>query len=184
MKSNRLQYRISHISGEEPGHSASELLNLNSVVGYQSPRFAVFPLELIVQFNQGVQVDSIQIMAHQFKIAQSIDVHLGSEEGFLELGTIEFDNNMRHNFSVKELKTVQISKQCQYLKLLINRNHTNKLNIFNQVGIMMLQVYGTPVHEDSFLRNIKKTRVGKGILDAKLAELLSQKELAIQNEDY
>jgi centrosomal protein CEP104 len=106
MKNNRLQYRITHISGEEPGHSASELLNLNSSLGYHSPRFAVFPLELILQFTQAVQVETIQIMAHQFKIPQSIDIHLGNEEGFAELGTIEFDSNIRHNFSVKELKTV------------------------------------------------------------------------------
>jgi centrosomal protein CEP104 len=41
------------------------------------------------------------------------------------------DENIRTNYQARELKTVYVDEKCQYLKLVLHKNHLNNLNIFN-----------------------------------------------------
>jgi centrosomal protein CEP104 len=62
---------------------------------------------------------------------------------FARLGHFSLDDNIRTNYQARELKTVYLEQYCQYLKIVIHKNHLNSLNIFNQVGIVSLTCTGS-----------------------------------------
>ena len=49
------------------------------------------------------------------------------------LGYLSFDNNERSGHQARELKSVHVSTPAFLLKLVVQRCHTNRLNIYNQV---------------------------------------------------
>ena len=51
------------------------------------------------------------------------------------LGYLSFDNNERSGHQARELKSVHVSTPAFLLKLVVQRCHTNRLNIYNQVPI-------------------------------------------------
>ena len=62
---------------------------------------------------------------------------------FARLGHFSLDDNIRTNYQARELKTVYLEQYCQYLKIVIHKNHLNSLNIFNQVGLVSLTCTGS-----------------------------------------
>jgi hypothetical protein len=62
---------------------------------------------------------------------------------FKRLGHFSLDDNVRTNYQARELKTVYLEEHCQYLKIVLQKNHLNNLNIFNQVGIVQLNCVGS-----------------------------------------
>ena len=50
---------------------------------------------------------------------------------FTRIGHFSLDDNMRTNYQARELKTVYLEQYCQYLKIVLNKNHLNQFNIFN-----------------------------------------------------
>ena len=54
------------------------------------------------------------------------------------VGSVRFDDNERHNWSVKEMKTIRLNRPAMLIKLVILGCHDNKLNLFNQIGKIFL----------------------------------------------
>ncbi|KAF6260813.1 flagellar associated protein [Scenedesmus sp. NREL 46B-D3] len=69
----------------------------------------------------------------------------GSASSYRRLGYLAFDKNERSNHQARELKSVHLSVETQLVRLLIHRCHVNKLNIYNQVGIIALNLIGEPL---------------------------------------
>ena len=46
------------------------------------------------------------------------------------------------NYQARELKTVYLEQYCQYLKIVLHKNHLNSQNIFNQIGLISLTSTG------------------------------------------
>ena len=68
---------------------------------------------------------------------------------FRKLGHFTLDDNSRfNNQKSRELKTVYIDVTAQYIKLVLNRNHKNHENPFNQVGLMRVNLIGTSLSEN------------------------------------
>lgn len=44
-----------------------------------------------------------------------------------------FDNNVRAQFRARELKSIKINADGEYVRLVIRNCHKNRLNTFNQV---------------------------------------------------
>ena len=98
-----------------------------------------------------MQIQQIQILAHEYKIPTKVEVHVGTPApgdpdarrcSFKRLGYLSFDSNRRSNFQARELKSVMLNTVAQAVKLVPHRCHVNSLNIYNQVGIVALNIIG------------------------------------------
>lgn len=139
-----------HSSSEVSGYPSSELnAHSPSTRGWQSDKFCQFPQELGFQLTRGAsQLSQVQILSHQSKIATKVEIFLGSGKDyhsatFKRLGYLSLDSNERSSYQARELKTVYIDQTGEYIKLLIHKNYVNKQNMFNQVGIVALNLLGS-----------------------------------------
>ena len=116
-----------------------------------SLRFTTFPQEIVIATDEPVQIQQIQILSHEYKIPTKVEVHVGTPSpgdpdarrcSFKRLGYLSFDSNRRSNFQARELKSVMLNTVAQAIKLVPHRCHVNSLNIYNQVGIVALNIIG------------------------------------------
>ncbi|KAL7335139.1 hypothetical protein PS15p_200658 [Mucor circinelloides] len=139
--------------------------------GWQTPKCPEYPQDLIIHLLSGAsRISKVQILSHHFKIATRIDVYIGilkdpqdvlediapdtppSEDEdnmlieFTRLGYVCFDNNARAQFRARELKSIKINADGEYVRLVIRNCHRNRLNTYNQVGILALNILGQPSH--------------------------------------
>ena len=128
-----------------------------------------------------VRISHLTLLIHQFKISRQIDLYyyaprqvhdetnleeshnlgqqLLSTNGnlnFTRVGHFSLDDNVKTNYKARELKTVYVECTCQYLKIVFSKNHPNNMNIFNQVGLVSLKVFGSQMgaYESSLLSGV------------------------------
>lgn len=151
----KIQYRIASVSSESENNPAFELLKSNTSQGWISARFCHFPQHIVIQFITPIILRQVNILSHENKIASQIDLstyYPSSNEvygisefenlAFQSLGYITLDSNERTSFKAREYRKIYVNSHCLYLKLSIHKNHINRLNIFNQVGIISIECYG------------------------------------------
>ncbi|CAI2177844.1 15557_t:CDS:10 [Funneliformis geosporum] len=63
---------------------------------------------------------------------------------FRRLGYCALDNNERANYKARELKSVRLDTEGEYIRLVARRCYANNLNQYNQVGIVGITVMGEP----------------------------------------
>lgn len=123
----------------------------NSPFVSRRSRFCTYPQTLVLKFERVVDIKKIQLFSHQSKIATTIDLYVGSNAGggddavpdnMRRLGYLSLDNNQRSNYMARELKSVYINAQGQFLKLVIQNCHINNVNMFEQVGLIAINVVG------------------------------------------
>lgn len=61
---------------------------------------------------------------------------------FTKLGYLSLDSNERSQFQARELKSVYVDAVTLLLKLVFNKCHVNKFNLYNQVGLIALNCMG------------------------------------------
>lgn len=111
-------------------------------------RFCSYPQELVFELESGAaKLNQIQILSHQSKISTKIEIFIGngksySSATFKRLGYLSLDSNERSSYSARELKTVFLDFKGRFVKLLINENHINTHNIYNQVGVVAVSLLG------------------------------------------
>lgn len=145
-----IRFQVIYCSSEDDEYPAEQL---NSVTpntrGWQSVRFCPFPQELGFQFIDGeAHLTQIQILSHQSKISSKVEIFVGvgasyETAKFKRLGYLSLDSNERSSFQARELKTVFIDYVGSFVKFIVNENHINKQNIYNQVGIVAVSLMGT-----------------------------------------
>jgi centrosomal protein CEP104 len=123
--------------------------------GWQSARFCEYLQEIGIAFVDGiVSVSQIQLLSHQSKIATRIELFVGTGETYFDatftrLGYLSLDSNERSQYKARELKSVYIKAKGSFMKLIIHKCYINPLNLFNQVGLIAINVLGstaTPLH--------------------------------------
>ncbi|KAI8073361.1 hypothetical protein BC940DRAFT_291149 [Gongronella butleri] len=137
------------------------------VKGWQTPKCPTFPQDLIIHLACGpARITKIQVLSHHYKIATKIDVYIGllkepSDDmasvptddddddddtliEFTRLGYVCFDSNARAQYRARELKSIKINADGEYIRLVVRQCHQNRLNTYNQVGILALHVLGQP----------------------------------------
>uniref|UniRef100_H2Z820 Centrosomal protein of 104 kDa n=1 Tax=Ciona savignyi TaxID=51511 RepID=H2Z820_CIOSA len=155
---NKVGYSIVGSTGEAEGYGARNLEHQNPTVpGWQTPRFCVYPQELIIRMNERTNVKKLQLLAHQFMIPSKIEFFVGTNESadsFKRLGYIYLSNNEKTGFKSRELKSVHVDADGEYLRLVVHKNHMNKFNLYNQVGIMAFNVIGDTLSKRHPLKTI------------------------------
>ena len=143
------RFRVVHSSTEEYGYPASELnAHSPSTRGWQSDKFCQWPQEIGVELLRGEsRLSQLQVLSHQAKIATKIELFVGQGSNYhsaswQRLGYLSLDSNERSSYQARELKTVYIDQVGRFVKLVIHKNFVNKQNMFNQVGIVAINLLG------------------------------------------
>jgi centrosomal protein CEP104 len=162
---SKLRFKVCYCSGEDPDFPASELnTHTPHTRGWQTPRFCEYPQEIGIQFASVSDVQQLQVLSHQSKIATRIEIFVGtavegdprpaySRAKFKRMGYVSLDPNERSNFQARELKTVQFNANGLFLKLVIHKCSVNRLNIYSQVSS---SVFSVPIFQVCSLFTIRR----------------------------
>ena len=208
----KLKFRIVFCTSEEQEFPASELLRHGpNSKGWSSARFCDYPQELLLQFPTVVRIKQLQFLSHQCKISSKIELYTYTPERmtslpsipsihdmpFKRLGYMSLDSNEKSGFQARELKSVYLDSMCLFLKITLNKCHTNTANLFNQVGLIAINVLGEELgsqDEPSPLQgraprskydsNFEQDLEFDQATVERLRALNSAKQKAIENEDF
>ena len=178
----KLRYSVVSATSFEPEYPASEL-NRHSpnTRGWQTARFCEYPQEVVLERETTSQVRQIQVLSHQYKIATRIELFVGIDgKDWTRLGYMSLDANERTQFKARELKSAFVACRGRFLKLVVHRCHINRENLYNQVGVVAVNVVG--------VGSTAEPRVESAHPPPRLAEhlgwLVAARERAVEIEDY
>ena len=113
--------------------------------------------------------------------------------GWRLLGECYFDPNIRSGFTARELKRISLDENATKIMLRLHRCHPNKLNIYNQVGLVAVIPIGWPRYQrpDRDVESLGPAVVDAALelgIDDKVMEVIREvnkaKDAAIEREDY
>jgi len=201
----KINFRIVDFSGEDPQYPATELLTGSpQSKGWQSQRFCDWPQHITMQFFGPVRLKQIQFLSHQCKISTKIELFSAlpnlrnpgtdTELKFKKLGYLSLDSNERSGYQSRELKTVYIDSAALYLKIVFHKCHLNKFNLFNQVGLIALGVFGDPLNTTAPEKQVDPMKAKYDRLEyetqydpltvQKMKDLEDAKARAVEREDF
>ncbi|XP_048581640.1 centrosomal protein of 104 kDa isoform X2 [Nematostella vectensis] len=149
----KVDLRVVHCSGADEGHSAKELeVHSPTTSGWQSSRFCLYPQEIVLQISkvQPLRVRKLQVLSHQYLVATRIEVFVGRVPSgqpvslltckYKRLGYVGLSDNESTQFKARELKSIHLDAEGQFIKLLVHKNYVNRYNLYNQVGLVAVNV--------------------------------------------
>jgi centrosomal protein CEP104 len=153
----KLPFTIRSCSGEDPDYPARQLLlHSTDTRGWQTPQHCSYPQEIVLQLDKQARLQQLQILSHESNISSRIEIYssslpLGetdiSRAVETRLGFTTFGNNEASGYQARELKSVSLQNFPAILvRLVVHRCHVNKRNIWNQVGLVALNLIGTLAH--------------------------------------
>ena len=80
---------------------------------------------------------SCDLRIYPVQIASKVELHVGLQSGegisWKRLGSFAFDSNDRSKLQARELKSVTVSVQALFIRIVLARCHLNSQNIHKQV---------------------------------------------------
>jgi centrosomal protein CEP104 len=200
----KLKYRLIEATTEDPDYPLYELMRGADSSGWTSVRFCTYPQEILIQFLTPVTLKQINILSNEKRIPSMIEFYSYypssvsdiftnyKQVTFDKLGYIRMDTNSKTNYKAREYRKVYINSNCVFLKLVLHKNYVNKYNVFNQVGVISVEFFGTPIHINKnelylkeTIRNIEfKEEELDEISQEKIKIMRTQQEEAIQKENF
>ena len=177
-----LDYNFISFSSQDPSHPINSLQhnqNLKTNEGWVSNRYCTYPQEIMIKFPTEVNIRQINILINESKIPKKIElincIPIGKRNKFLmnsdknvnlipsefmyeNIGFINFSSNAENKYKLRELRKIYINVNTEYLKFKIHQNHNNNLNMFCQVGIVALNIYGQKRDKKLKMRKISPMR--------------------------
>uniref|UniRef100_A0A1A8CKE5 Centrosomal protein of 104 kDa n=1 Tax=Nothobranchius kadleci TaxID=1051664 RepID=A0A1A8CKE5_NOTKA len=149
-------------SSHEDKFSAKELMvHAPTVHGWRSSRQCSFPQHITLQLVERSRIRKLQLLAHQYLIPTKVEFYIGDSlpetsppglSGQLQrLGYVSLADNEKTAFKSRELKSVHVDAAGTYLRIMLHRNHPNRYNHHNQVGLVAINVLGDPLDGSSSL---------------------------------
>jgi len=124
-----------------PSNKLDNSSNENS--GFVSEKFPSPPLSVTFKLKSHAIIRQFRLLSHSSMIASKIEIHIGySETKMRRLGFITLDKNERSDFRARELKNVAVDANGKFVKLVLHKCHDNRVNLFNQIGIVAFEVIG------------------------------------------
>ena len=152
---SRLAFCVASASGEESGFPAGALNDQSPhSQGWITPKFCSYPQHVVLKLAEPGQLQGLQILSHQSLVASRLDLYIGSavpgqpdlaeNASYRSIGYLCLDSNERSNFGARELKKVTLTESCAgtYLRIVVHAPHHNAHNVFNQAGIVAVNVLG------------------------------------------
>ena len=79
----------------------------------------------------------VDLCIYPEQIASKVELHVGLQSGegisWKRLGSFAFDSNDRSKLQARELKSVTVSVQALFIRIVLARCHLNSQNIYKQV---------------------------------------------------
>ena len=92
---------------------------------------------------------------------QSHQASSKNTDSAIKIGEFE----VKSEFSERLLKSIDVDKQWKYLKIICHENLNNKLNVFNQIGIINISFFGNIVgYENEYITGLKNINPSEAIL--------------------
>eukprot|EP00127_Corallochytrium_limacisporum_P006464 Clim_evm7s228 gene=Clim_evmTU7s228 len=130
------------------------------------------------------RIRKIQILSHQYKIAHRVELYIGNvtnlsqvraaspavndrgkdqkkiedksemETIWTRLGHVSFGSNTEAQYRARELKSIHIDTVGRFVKIVIQGSHINQYNLYNQVGIVALNIIGQPAQSGAVMKAV------------------------------
>nr|XP_014347345.1 PREDICTED: centrosomal protein of 104 kDa [Latimeria chalumnae] len=166
---HKISFLVLSSSGHEDGYSAKELMvHAPTVSGWRSPRFCLYPQEIILQLADRCRIRKLQLLAHQYMISTKIEFYVceslpeyftpHQSDWFRRLGYVSLSDNEKTGFKARELKSVHVDAVGQYLKLIFHKNYANRYNLYNQVALVAINIIGDPAEHSDLDSAVSPTR--------------------------
>ncbi len=66
---------------------------------------------------------------------------------FFNFSYVELSANQRTDFKARELKSVHVDAEGSFLKFILHKNFVNRQNVYNQVGLIAINIIGTDLND-------------------------------------
>ncbi|KAJ1569417.1 hypothetical protein HK096_003182 [Nowakowskiella sp. JEL0078] len=76
---------------------------------------------------------------------------------FTRLGFVTLNDNQNTGYKARELKSVHVDAEGTYLRILVHKCHLNAINLYNQVGIVAINILGEIRDSSYFIRQFGET---------------------------
>ncbi|XP_020607283.1 centrosomal protein of 104 kDa-like [Orbicella faveolata] len=150
---SKVPFQVVYSSSADDNHREKELeLHSPTTKGWQSSRFCLYPQELVLLMKEPIRVRKLQLLSHQFMISSKVEVLISKVPAgqppsllttkFKRLGYVGLSDNENTDFKARELKSIHLDAEGHFVKLILHKNHVNKYNIYNQVGLVAVNVIG------------------------------------------
>ncbi|TPP62781.1 hypothetical protein FGIG_07563 [Fasciola gigantica] len=155
---HKLPFRVVHVTCQDENYPATELNHHSPATrGWVSSRFCTFPQQLIFVLEERAHLRKIQLLSHQYLIASKIEFFVGDlrdddirhyeNARYTRLGYVSLSDNRSTEFKARELKSVHVDAMGTFVQLLLHKNYTNEHNLYNQVGLIAINLIGDPVRK-------------------------------------
>ncbi|XP_076374958.1 centrosomal protein of 104 kDa isoform X1 [Megalopta genalis] len=152
----KIGFHVVYATSEEDRHSSLELnVHGPTVRGWQSSRRCAYPQELILRLHGPTKLTRIQVLAHQYLIPEKLEIWTSVEENasvtteFSYLGYITLSDNASTMYKSRELKSVALPEtEAVSLKLRLHKPHSNAHNVYQQVGLIAINILGEPYGQE------------------------------------
>ena len=144
MTLEKVPFHVINTSSSDPSYPPTNLNLYNSQLtgGWQSDRFCLFPQILELELTQPTQMKRVQILSHHFKIPTRIEIFIQNKDDYKRIGYVSLQSNDVNEFRARELKSIHLDVMAKRIKLVLHRCHINALNMYNQVGIVAINLLG------------------------------------------
>mmetsp|Transcript_5419 Transcript_5419/g.17093 ORF Transcript_5419/g.17093 Transcript_5419/m.17093 type:complete len:749 (+) Transcript_5419:141-2387(+) len=160
-----------------------------------------YPQQVVIELTRSATISQIQLLSHQHKIATRVEIFAGSGVSGAEhalwtrLGYMSLDSNNRSQYQARELKSVYVHATGRWLKFVVHRCHVNRVNLFNQVGVVGLNVIGqleaiddtspsNALHPDESTQDLAFDFNVDPLAARQIRSLVTAKDAAVEAEDY
>ncbi|XP_022101600.1 centrosomal protein of 104 kDa-like isoform X2 [Acanthaster planci] len=169
---HKINFYVIHASGSDTGVSLHDLeVHSPLARGWRSPRFCLYPQEIVIQLADKTRIRKLQLLVHQYLIPTKIEFYIGSlppdhvttlhGTRYKRLGYVAMSDNSKTGYKARELKSVHVDAVGQYVRLVIHKNHVNKYNVYNQVSLIAINVIGDEITSEEDLQLLEKDNMLK-----------------------
>ncbi|KAG2186080.1 hypothetical protein INT43_002518 [Umbelopsis isabellina] len=222
-------YRVIHCSSYDKDSHPNDLVNNNEQLlhlsdnlehqaltnpnakGWLTTPRCKYPQEIVLCLSSGLTlVDRLDLLAHNAMIPSRVDVYLGLTKShdnrklvqFNRLGFVSIGDKKDTDYSVRELKSISIGYNTEYIRIVLWDCHKNMLNQYNQAGFAAIRIVGRRLegHRDGNISRATASSISTVCSDDLEADLRTQtvdvqlkiwinalierKKACVQVEDY
>jgi centrosomal protein CEP104 len=162
MHIKKIPFQVISVSGSDPEFPVEGIAKHGPFnTGWQSERFCTFPQQMILKLSEKTRVFKIQLLIHHFKIPTKVEIAISNtQDQFERLGYVSLGDNSKNAYRARELKTVHLDTYCTYLQLSFHRCFVNSLNLYNQVGLVAVNILGNSTSTlDSIVKGVNSSKI-------------------------
>jgi len=156
----RIGYSVAQVTSEEEGFRGSQLVEVGpQAKGWLSAKYCIFPQTFTLALDTRTTVEKLQILGHPWAVTSKLEIWLGdvakgqevdvNKAYFMKIGELAMESNVENDFTARQLQCVEINQgsrplSVSFIKFVLHKNHTNRKNQYNQIGLAAINVIGTP----------------------------------------